>query len=219
MLTFSINPTSQEMFEVMLKVGTPTTSREREWVGVFYLRQLNTRRGNLPEENSLGAFAYSCERNTKMMLSRKKEICLLIGEEEFEDNYRGISLEHIADENLVFDVDSLVDSIDLNMDGLIREFEELERDILIQKGINIRSVIGQALMNNKVAINRLAKLKDEFDFGDLLKKILENTTLVKVLGLKDKIKETVMVMWEQDRKLSESQLEVLMVHYENRCWA
>ncbi|WP_445612984.1 hypothetical protein [Geobacillus sp. YF-1] len=219
MLTFSINPTSQEMFEVMLEVGTPTTSREREWAGVFYLRQLNTRRGNLPEENSLGAFAYSCERNTKMMLSRKKEICLLIGEEELESGYKGISLEYIADEKLGLDVDSLIDDIDLDMDRAVREFEELEELIAIEKGVNIRNVIRQALMNNKAAINRLAKLKDEFNFGDLLKAILENETLVKALGLKDKIKEIVMVMWEQDRKLSESQLEVLMAHYENRCWA
>lgn len=167
MITFSVNPTIEQVMTKGLRVKVGTSDVAREWAGEAYLNCIEgrVRKGSF----NLDAYAYACSKN-EMYYKYKREVPI-ISAEESEDRVYGVT------EAVVSFTDSNFDSIVENSEVKYNhtQFLDMHMYLMVEEGINLWSMFRRALTSMQDShVKRFREVVKEYRLEDMVKSILED---------------------------------------------
>lgn len=178
MLTFSLNPSTEEVYEAgsIIAKRKPTSTLGRQWLSEAFIKRLA---GKVGEEMNVDAYGYVCNENTK--LGQLRDPLPLLTLDEMESGYVGIP--HNLSDGGDF-VRRLVEDIDFNLSFTLSRFEYFQDLIAIQEGINLQRLLSLLLMAGKPKLLlKLKKLISKYEMHDLIMDILSHPEAVEALDL------------------------------------
>lgn len=166
MLTFSVNTNiNKVILDNTFTDEKPTTELGRAWLSEVWLKAAEEK---TDENINIDAYAYSCEKNTKMAVS-KKEVAMLTTE-EMQNGGRGVAdtVARFVDTN----VDAIIESSEVRT--LVTEFMEVYDQLIIEEGVNLWKVIQLAREAVPTMIDKLRYLISTHNIGELVENVLKN---------------------------------------------
>lgn len=167
MLTFSVNKDINEVVKAgVLTHAKPTTDVGRYWLSELWVKALDER---VDDKVNVDAYAFACERNSKMTVG-SKEVALL-SVEELETGLRGVA-DTVAS-YLDVNIDTIINSSEVRT--LIADFCEVHEMLLIDEGVNLWKVLKAARKSNARMIDKLRDLISRHSLEDLIASVLGNS--------------------------------------------
>jgi hypothetical protein len=167
MLTFSVNKDINEVIRTGgLNFDMPTTDLGRAWLSEVVIKTLDEK---TDDKVNVDAYAYACERNTKMAVGSKEVSLLTV--EDIQMGARGVA-DTVAN-YIDFNIDSIVESSEVRT--LVMEFLEVHENLVIDEGVNLWKVLKLAREANVKMIDKLRDIISRHNIEELIEGILTNT--------------------------------------------